>query len=363
MVCSPEKIAANRRNSLKSCGPKTIAGKERSRRNGLKHGLTGQGVALPTEDQAEITRLFTALQKDLRPSNDLSEKLVRRVAFLSVRLERCEKHDTAQTSERVRHAVARFDDERLVAVEAQGACLHGDPATTVRRLQATPQGIDWLLKEWAMLRGDLLNENPARWTQNHRAHFDALLGLNPGGYRVARVKILADAKEGLFHYLDKADGEGLEGPARADWAKGELTRMLDAEVARLKDVRADLDHEGLAADRAEAVDRALFDPSKEAILARKYEAATERAMYKALKELREVESEAIERADEDATCSEEETCETVASDFSEAEAGPVGDEWGLEFNLVTPSLAVHFPPGEVSDLAFEALGMRLPGVR
>ena len=189
-------------------------------------------MALPTEDQAEVERLFIALQDDLNPSNDLSEKLIRRVAFLSVRLERCEKHDTSETAKRIRHAIARFDDEQLVAIEAQGACLHGDPATTVRRLQATPQGIDWLLKEWAMLRGDLLNEDPTRWTQNHRAHFDALLGLNPCGYRVARVKILADAKEGLFHYLDKADGEGLEGPARSRLGQGSLARRPMPESRR-----------------------------------------------------------------------------------------------------------------------------------
>lgn len=39
--------------------------------------------------------------------------------------------------------------------------------------------------------------------------------------------------------------------------------------------------------RAEAADRALFDPSKEATLARKYEAAAERGFFRALKELRQ----------------------------------------------------------------------------
>ncbi len=53
--------------------------------------------------------------------------------------------------------------------------------------------------------------------------------------------------------------------------------MIDEEMARLKDVRINLDPRAIEQDRAEAVDRALFDNSKEAILARKYEAATERA--------------------------------------------------------------------------------------
>ena len=319
MPISEAKLLANRRNASRSTGPKTPEGKARSRRNALKHGLTGSGVALPTEDQAEISDRFIGLQNGMQPKTDAGELLLRRFAFLSVRIERCEKHDTVETSRRVRHAIARFDDERLAAVEALGGRIYSEPATTVRRLRMTPEGIDWLLNEWATLRADLLNPDRNCWTQNHRMHFDALLGLNPGGYRVARIMALSDALDGSFRHLDQADGEGLEGPARADWAKGELTRLIDVEMARLKDVRASMDHEGLAADRAEAVDRALFDPSPESVLARKYEAATERAMYKALKEYRQVEAEAAEGNESDISPCEVEECDPVGSNFREAE--------------------------------------------
>ena len=319
MPISEAKLAANRRNALLSRGPTTPEGKERSRRNALKHGLTGSGVALPTEDQDEISRRFIGLQNQMAPKTDAGELLLRRFAFLSVRIERCEKHDTSETSKRVRHAIAQFDDERLAAVEALGARLYAEPATTSRRLQMTPEGIDWLLDQWDILRSDLLNDDRNCWTPNHRSHFDALLGLNPGGYRVARIMALSEAMTGFFHHLDKADGEGLEGPARADWAKGELTRLIDVEMARLEEVRVKLDPEAIAADRAEAVDRALFDPSKEAVLARKYEAATERAMYKALKEYRQVEAEGAERASSDVSACEIEDCETVGSNDREIE--------------------------------------------
>jgi hypothetical protein len=328
MPISEAKLAANRRNAQKSTGPKTQEGKERSRRNALKHGLTGAGVALPAEDQAEITRRFCNLQKDLRPSNDLAEQLVRRVAFLTVRLERCEKNETSETAKRVRHAIQLFDDERLIAVEAQAALLYQEPATTVRRLQMTPEGIDWLLNEWNILRSDLNHEERNRWTANHRSQFDALLGLNPGGYRVARIMALSEAVFGSFHHLDRADGEGLEGPARTEWARGELTRLIDVEVSRLQEVRARIDHEALAADRAEAVDRALFDPSKEAILARKYEAATERALFRTLKELRQVEAEAAQGIESTVTVEEEEICESVGSNLPEPEPEPTEDEPG-----------------------------------
>ena len=50
-----------------------------------------------------------------------------------------------------------------------------------------------------------------------------------------------------------------------------------------------LDEASVELLRDEAATRALFDPSAEATLARKYEAAAERGFFRALKELRQVE--------------------------------------------------------------------------
>ncbi len=290
MPASEAQILANRKNALKSTGPKTPEGKARSRCNALKHGLTGEGVALSNEDQVEIGKRYDDLSREMRPSSAASAALLRRFAFMTVRIERCERNDNAVLSKKVRDAVEQYDDARLAAVEALGARLYTEPATSVRRLQMTPEGIDWLLNEWSILRADLNHEEGNRWTTNHRSRFDSLLGLNPGGYRIGRIMALSEAVLGGLYHLDKGDGEGLEGPARSAWAKVELTRLLDLEVDRLKAARASFDHERLALDRAEAPDRALFDPSPEMTLARKYEAATERAMYKALKEFHQAEA-------------------------------------------------------------------------
>ena len=53
----------------------------------------------------------------------------------------------------------------------------------------------------------------------------------------------------------------------------------------------------VALDRADAVRQALFDASPQATLARKYEAATERSLFRTLKELREREDRAAQRAE------------------------------------------------------------------
>jgi hypothetical protein len=317
MPASAAQIAANRLNAKKSCGPKTQDGKNRSRRNALKHGLTGEGVALPTEDAVEVGRRFEALQSELSPKTVMGELLVRRVAFLSVRLERCEKHDTAVLSNRVRHAEKEFVDRRMVEVEALVARLPLEAATSARRLRGTPEGVDWLVGELLVLKGDLIQVERECWTPNHRARLQMVLGQHPADYRINRIIALSDALLGYFGHLNSSDGEGLEGQARSDWARREIASMIDSEIARLGEVRSSLDPLALEQDRAQAADRALFDPSPEMILARKYEAATERGLYRALKELREVEAAASEPDETELNPCPEECCEELASSGNE----------------------------------------------
>jgi hypothetical protein len=51
-VASPRKVAANRANALVSTGPRTAAGKARSARNAVRHGLCSEGWADPAISRA-----------------------------------------------------------------------------------------------------------------------------------------------------------------------------------------------------------------------------------------------------------------------------------------------------------------------
>jgi hypothetical protein len=49
-MTSYRQIESNRRNALKSTGPKTEAEKQMSRRNAVRHGLTAETVLSALED-------------------------------------------------------------------------------------------------------------------------------------------------------------------------------------------------------------------------------------------------------------------------------------------------------------------------
>ena len=54
-MATARQVQANRLNALRSTGPRTGEGKERSRENALKHGMAGAGV-VRLEDEAEEVR-------------------------------------------------------------------------------------------------------------------------------------------------------------------------------------------------------------------------------------------------------------------------------------------------------------------
>jgi len=292
MIVSEARIAANRANALKSTGPRTAEGKERSRANSSRHGMTGAGVVLPSEDAAAVERRFAGFEADYRPGTEAGRALIWRAAMLSVRVDRCAVQEAAAISTRILGAAGDFDEARMAEVDGLMGAIAEEPAASVRRLRRMPEGVDRMIATWADLRSDLAHPSRRPWTADHQGMAENLTGRRSGGFGTSRVEELSRAVRGDFSLLGPEDGASLAEPARRDWARRQLVGVVDAEVDRLRAHRETLDLEAIGADRDRAGDRALFDPSKEATLARKYEAAAERGMYRALREMREVEAAA-----------------------------------------------------------------------
>jgi hypothetical protein len=67
-IASEKQIAANRRNALRSTGPKTPHGKAIVSRNCLIHALTvRRRLLLEGEDQRDLDQLFETLKAELQP--------------------------------------------------------------------------------------------------------------------------------------------------------------------------------------------------------------------------------------------------------------------------------------------------------
>lgn len=104
-------IDRNRRNALKSTGPRTEHGKAASRRNATQHGLCANPAAGVVEDPRAFERLHEGLCIRFAPRDPLEEGLVHRLAVCLWRLQRAARIDSAIGTLQVRATVPA--DERV----------------------------------------------------------------------------------------------------------------------------------------------------------------------------------------------------------------------------------------------------------
>ena len=256
MTISPARLAANQQNAQRSTGPKTEAGKNRSRLNAFRHGLAGAGDLIgPGEDVAEIHERTAAFIAELGAPGRTGAILARRAALLSVRMETCAARDLAASSANAQAARDQFDADRLAALSGWIETLDAEPAdeetlsAALLGLEESPEGLTHLIGAWLVLR-TAINGN------DHAAAARAGRWLN------LHEKLTA----------------------------GPLIGRIDIELARLRRVGEALGDAAAQVDRERATVGLLarFDPAPEATLARRYEAAAERGMYRALRAIHEL---------------------------------------------------------------------------
>jgi chromosome segregation ATPase len=100
---SLQKVEANRRNVLKSTGPKTDQGKRAVRFNAVKDGFFAKQILLSNlkDDPEEFEALLKQLREDLQPVGQLEGLLVERIAvcfWKSRRALRCEVAEAKQNA-------------------------------------------------------------------------------------------------------------------------------------------------------------------------------------------------------------------------------------------------------------------------
>jgi hypothetical protein len=89
-MASLKQIEANRRNALKSTGPKTSEGKTAVRMNALRHGLRARSLLIPGENPADYDQLCAGLEAEWRPQTPTERLLLQQMAVAQWKLARFE---------------------------------------------------------------------------------------------------------------------------------------------------------------------------------------------------------------------------------------------------------------------------------
>jgi hypothetical protein len=112
-MTSVRHIEANRRNALKSTGPTSTEGKNRSRCNAVRHGLTAETVIGAFEDAEDYRAFEAAVTADYDAQSAVERELILRLASLLWRLRRA----TAMES-----GLLQIQAESLTEFRQAGSC-------------------------------------------------------------------------------------------------------------------------------------------------------------------------------------------------------------------------------------------------
>jgi hypothetical protein len=114
-MMTDKQLEANRRNALRSTGPKTEEGVQGCKNNVLRHGLRALQTVVPGEEPAEWEAHHAAVVADLGPQGAVELALAEQVAAKLWRLGRVVRHEAdlianAQEKDEVLHAHEKAHD-------------------------------------------------------------------------------------------------------------------------------------------------------------------------------------------------------------------------------------------------------------
>ena len=128
-MTSQRQLAANKKNALKSTGPKTTEGRAAVRLNGVKHGLTAATLILPGEEESDFDSLLAGFESEHHPSTPTEEALVRQMTMAQWRLRRLYNVEAAFFTLRLVDLNEDIEDDydnKLTPIEQLALVAHND---------------------------------------------------------------------------------------------------------------------------------------------------------------------------------------------------------------------------------------------
>ena len=250
-LVSNRRVQANRKNALRSTGPKSKRGKDAAARNSLKHGLLAKSAVIllgpAKEDKAEFEGLLNALRDYFHPVGVMEECLVQEIAVSYWKEKRAQLYENGEIHKQVRSAVSNelweeADYDRGIS-DLLSECLGGN-----RRLLTSSQGLEYVLETLAKIRDEV--ETTGQVSEESLKQLSAFCG---------------------------GDWQSVVG-------KSEMLAELQRERVRLARLKKKIDRFE-AEDREAKLQRALLPYPHEMETLLRYSAANERRRYKALAQL------------------------------------------------------------------------------
>jgi hypothetical protein len=133
-------IIANRRNALKSTGPRTQKGKNAITQNAVKHGLLARQAVISSENQADFELYCDRMLSEITPATPLESMLAERIVNLSWRLKRTGRIQAqtidALNTDNTTGPLARLTQSLLVKIQGQSkpAPSASEPDLTLGRM-------------------------------------------------------------------------------------------------------------------------------------------------------------------------------------------------------------------------------------
>jgi hypothetical protein len=172
-----ERSAINKANASHSTGPKSEDGKNSSRRNSLKHGLTARRLTLPDDDPAETQELLDRWLDDYPPQTAAQEHLIEQCVTAALLQKRVTRSHFAAIFEQVRRATSDLESERARVCRENIKMLKDDPHEALERLMETSHGLFYLRNRWNVLSDEF--KRKGFWSDDERDEVIRLLGQRP----------------------------------------------------------------------------------------------------------------------------------------------------------------------------------------
>ena len=178
-MATERQIAANRRNSALSTGPKTPEGKARSRANAVAHGMAGASPEVAASASPGFLDRREKWGAEYRPVGEAAAWALDKAVAASLRIDSCERAMLNVVDAHRRRAELAWDQDRAFEAAATFGRLGQDPLLAARQLETSLAGVDLLIDAWRALAAPL--RRGVDWSEAEASRALDLLGVAAEG--------------------------------------------------------------------------------------------------------------------------------------------------------------------------------------